>query len=85
MGMFDRVMFECPRKKCDGEIEFQSKAGACHMLNYDGDLHDDTIPPPIAYDLNDDVAYCDKCRKPVVFKSKIRVEAKIIKKKKWEV
>ena len=85
MGTFDRVMFQCPRKKCKGEIEFQSKAGDCHMVRYDGDLHDDTIPPPIAHDLNGDVERCDTCDKPVVFKAKIRVDAKIIKKKKWEV
>ena len=32
MGMYDTVLIKCP--KCDGDIEFQSKAGKCLLSTY---------------------------------------------------
>lgn len=55
MGMYDTVRAECP--KCNGRIEFQSKAGRCSLTNYDLD----SVPFGIADDLDGDTASCEGC------------------------
>lgn len=35
MGCFDTVWFKCPR--CGGDIQEQSKGGACELKNYNAD------------------------------------------------
>ena len=55
MGMYDTVLFECP--KCTNTVEVQSKAGACGLKYYNSD----TVPPAIAADIDGDRVYCHDC------------------------
>jgi hypothetical protein len=55
MGMFDRLIVNCPR--CNNIVEFQSKAGDCGLNVYD--IHN--VPPQIALDLKDDSEQCSNC------------------------
>jgi hypothetical protein len=55
MGMFDRVMVQCP--KCDGQAEFQSKAGDCVLATYTLE----TAPAAVLCDIHDDWSCCEKC------------------------
>lgn len=57
MGMFDIVYFKCP--SCDGEIEAQSKAGECCLLNF----NQNDVPPGIAGDINGSTIWCQSCNK----------------------
>ncbi len=45
MGMFDSVWAKCP--KCDKDVEFQSKAGECCLIDYTSD----SVPAVIAADI----------------------------------
>ena len=56
MGMFDRVWARCP--KCGAQVEFQSKAGECSLINYSFD----SVPVEIAADLSGkEQRACDSC------------------------
>lgn len=55
MGMYDEVVFTCP--KCDGHITEQSKAGACSLVTYQSD----DVPTQIAVDLNGETVWCQNC------------------------
>lgn len=55
MGMFDRVWVDCP--KCGQEVEFQSKAGECVLMDYTLE----TAPPNVQVDLIGDNSQCNKC------------------------
>lgn len=52
MGLFDSVLFTCP--KCEGKVEFQSKAGDCHMATF----HPSHVPVRVAMDINGKVEMC---------------------------
>lgn len=54
MGMYDRVWLVCP--KCGSQIEWQSKAGECHLADYS--LFD--APPAILGDIAGEHGVC-KC------------------------
>lgn len=58
MGMFDSVIVKCRSKDCDGEIEFQSKAGLCDLNRYSVD----EVPIPIAESLDGKTEVCPKCQ-----------------------
>ena len=55
MGMFDAVMFVCPR--CHHKIEVQSKAGECVLA----EIHSSQVPLDVAADLKDEDVYCEAC------------------------
>lgn len=57
MGMFDSVMFRCP--KCDSQMEVQSKAGECTLREYEPW----SVPESIAKDIAGQTAFCDNCDK----------------------
>ena len=52
MGMFDTVWLKCP--VCQLEIELQSKAGDCCLLDYT----EDEVPAAIAADLLGEPVTC---------------------------
>lgn len=54
MGMFDTVVFTCPR--CDSVLEEQSKAGECVLSRH----NNDQVPPEIAKDIEGTDVYCDE-------------------------
>lgn len=56
MGMFDSVIVECP--KCQGELEYQSKAGECLLHRYPIDA----VPMEIAADIDGEWDYCETCK-----------------------
>ncbi len=56
MGMFDSVLFACPKPECDERIEAQSKAGECELRNYSPG----EVPMVIAGDLHGEIWHC-KC------------------------
>lgn len=58
MGMFDSVNVFCPA--CGAEVEFQSKAGECCLLEYSLD----NMPASVAADLNGESCVCD-CGKTI--------------------
>jgi len=58
MGMFDSLYVSC--KKCDNQIEFQSKVGECNLEKYTIA----NVPPEIAIDLNGQIQTCEKCDYP---------------------
>lgn len=61
MGMFDSVIVDCD--SCGEYVEFQSKAGDCHLAVYSID----SLPPfSIIADLTDSHVRCS-CGKPVDF------------------
>ncbi len=55
MGMFDRVLFTCP--KCDAQIEVQSKAVDCTL----SDISSSAVPPRIAEDIKGEEVHCKEC------------------------
>lgn len=55
MGLFDSVMFQCP--KCKGTVEVQSKAGDCILKEYP----EDDVPTAIAADIDGEVYWCVVC------------------------
>ena len=55
MGMFDSVMVRCPI--CSGKIEFQSKAGACVLAEFDPT----EAPEEIVADLDGEREVCRNC------------------------
>lgn len=55
MGMFDTVVFRCPR--CDQPIEEQTKAGECCLHHHPSD----NVPPEIAKSLLGDTVHCSGC------------------------
>lgn len=58
MGMFDSLFVDCP--KCDGHIEFQSKAGECALSSFT--IEDvGRRSPEVAMDLNGQSEACNKC------------------------
>lgn len=59
MGMYDNVIVYCPY--CGGQIEFQSKAGGCTLINYNLD----SVPIDIANDLIGKTEVCGKCEQDV--------------------
>ena len=56
MGMFDTVLFSCP--KCKQTIEEQSKAGECTLRDYSSG----SVPAVIAADIKNNYVYCKQCR-----------------------
>jgi hypothetical protein len=58
MGLFDSVWADC---ECGEDLEFQSKAGACELLNY----KPDEAPKEIVDDLNGQVRICPSCGQSV--------------------
>lgn len=52
MGLFDSVYAACPR--CGKDVEFQSKAGECHMNTY----RNESVPSVIAADIDGQTAPC---------------------------
>ena len=77
MGMFDRVWADCP--SCGKRaVEFQSKCGKCHLIDY----HIDDVPYEIAECLEGEEARCDNCHslvritfgiKPIVIAGKLEL------------
>ena len=59
MGMFDSLIVNCPN--CNGEVEFQSKAGNCSLDTYN--IHN--VPAQIAIDCKDDIETCHNCGKHI--------------------
>lgn len=56
MGMFDTVIFRCP--KCNGATIFeQSKAGECLLIDYNSN----EVPTEIALDILGNKVWCEKC------------------------
>ena len=55
MGLYDTVIFQCP--KCFMSIEMQSKAGDCHLRDYDCN----SVPGEIAQSLVNEYAHCPLC------------------------
>jgi transcription elongation factor Elf1 len=56
MGMFDSIIFDCP--KCGKQIEAQSKGGVCLLECYG--LYD--VPVGVASDANKDAPFiCEHC------------------------
>jgi uncharacterized protein YbaR (Trm112 family) len=55
MGMFDIVNFNCPY--CKDELEAQSKAGECNMIEY----NHMQVPEEIASDLKNESILCSQC------------------------
>jgi hypothetical protein len=60
MGMFDRIIFKCP--KCNYEIEEQSKAGDCLLRDYS----QDAVPLAVAGNIIDGEVYCENCKEHFV-------------------
>jgi hypothetical protein len=54
--MFDRVWIACPQ--CGNPIEFQSKAGKCHLIDYQAG----EVPLKIAGDIAGGTAWCKTCQ-----------------------
>jgi len=61
MGMFDTVIIKCPY--CTIELEWQSKAGPCHLNHY----HADNCPESVGRDLDGEVVCCSGCDKKFQF------------------
>ena len=64
MGMFDRIIFKCP--KCNQDIEEQSKAGVCLLYNYT----QEAVPLDIARDILNSDVYCENCKESFVVTAK---------------
>ena len=62
MGMFDSVRVNCP--ECNNMVEFQSKAGACDLIDYN--LYN--APSSILGDLHNESVACHKCGRFVTIK-----------------
>lgn len=57
MGMFDWVRTKCPKEGCKGNLETQSKAGICLLVDYALE----TAPNEILKDIVGDFMRCDTC------------------------
>lgn len=57
MGMFDTVVFTCPR--CDAQLEAQSKAGKCSLRT----INSYEVPIAIAGDLKGESVWCEECQR----------------------
>lgn len=57
MGMFNSVYKSCPNDGCDGDLEFQTKAGSCTLAS----LGEDNISMSEAEDIDGDEACCMTC------------------------
>ena len=55
MGMFDSVIAKCPM--CDGDVEFQTKAGDCSLRTYTSN----EVPLKLAAAIQGDISSCDSC------------------------
>jgi len=64
MGMFDSVIMNC---ECGGKVEWQSKAGDCHLDVFSPN----SVPVVIAADINGETAYCRNCNKAYVIGEKV--------------
>jgi hypothetical protein len=64
MGMFDRIIFQCP--KCNQGIEEQSKAGECLLYDYT----QDAVPMNIARNILNNDVYCENCKETFVIVAK---------------
>jgi hypothetical protein len=56
MGMFDTVLFKCP--KCGKQLEEQSKAGECLLE----DFSENRVPVVIALSIVGNDVYCGDCK-----------------------
>jgi hypothetical protein len=52
VGLFDEVNIVCP--ECGSFVEFQSKAGDCHMHSY----RQNSVPTEIAKDILNNIQQC---------------------------
>ena len=68
MGMFDRVIVDCPN--CEGFVEFQSKAGVCESASF----HITAVPLEIAQDINLDESTCDYCKSRFIISKIIDID-----------
>ncbi len=59
MGMFDRVMFICPR--CGHEFEVQSSSGDCWLSTF----KPDKVPSAVAADLQSEIVWCQDRYQPI--------------------
>lgn len=55
MGMFDTVVFTCP--KCGDSVEEQTKIGECYLAKYDSNH----VPPFISQHLEGEITWCQGC------------------------
>lgn len=62
MGMFDSVYLKCP--ECGSQVELQSKAGECLLINYSRD----NVPLNIAEDLDGRIVTCTNGHRTIVVK-----------------
>lgn len=79
MGMFDSIMFTCP--KCKEQIEEQSKAGECLLRVYE----ESAVPLDIAGDIVNSELYCDNCKESFVITADnipppVTIQMKLVKK-----
>lgn len=75
--MFDSLYIKCP--KCNNELEFQSKSGACAMFNY----KKSNLPPEVAIGIDKDIIECEFCRNNFRLECNIpkKIKVKLIKTK----
>jgi phage FluMu protein Com len=59
MGMFDRILLECPN--CKETLEFQSKGGECLLIEY----NKGNIPWEVSLPINGEIVKCPKCSKNI--------------------
>lgn len=57
MGLFKRILFECP--KCQGGMEVQSKVGEGEIGTY----FSHEVPVEIAEDIEGETVRCDTCER----------------------
>lgn len=67
MSCFDSYIKKCPN--CGEPVEFQSKAGECDMLTYEGN----SVPPEIAASVNGESRDCESCGECVTARFQILV------------
>ena len=63
MGMFDTVIFKCPR--CGKEVQEQTKVGRCVLAYYE----EKEVPVGIAQSLDGDTICCYECNGVFTIKS----------------
>lgn len=69
MGMFDSVIVPCP--KCnEDQIEFQSKAGKCELVDYSVQ----SVPMEIALDIDNTSESCRTCGHTVTIFMPMRID-----------
>lgn len=61
MGMFDSVYFNCPGDSTHPQLEVQTKVRRWPSLEVFAQEH---VPVEIAYDIENEEVYCDRCCKP---------------------